>query len=163
MVVFGPASSVFDLVTFGILLYVFHANPTFFQTGWFLESIVTQTLIIFQHPYTRLPFYRSHPSKLFAASLFAVVAVALFLPYSPVAIYFTFVKMPAVYYVLLGGLLAAYFMLVEGLKQWFLSDVGCIIGCYGSVRPRHTEGNTVQAHQNYAGSGLYDATGELRA
>lgn len=119
MVVFGPASSVFDLVTFGILLYVFHANPMFFQTGWFLESIITQTLIIFSIRTPASPFYRSRPSKLFALSLFAVVAVALALPYSPVAVYFTFVKMPAVYYVLLGGLLASYFMLVEGLKLWF--------------------------------------------
>jgi Mg2+-importing ATPase len=121
MLIFGPASSVFDLVTFGILLWIFHARPEFFQTGWFLESVVTQTLIIFSIRTQAVPFYKSHPSKLFAFSLFAVVALAIALPYLPIAAGFSFVRMPPVYFVILIGLLAAYLMLVERLKQWFYS------------------------------------------
>jgi Mg2+-importing ATPase len=119
MLVFGPASSVFDLVTFGILLWIFHARPEFFQTGWFLESVITQTLIIFSIRTQAVPFYKSHPSKLFAFSLFAVVALAIALPYLPLASGFSFVRMPPVYFVILIGLLAAYLILVERLKQWF--------------------------------------------
>lgn len=124
MIVFGPASSVFDLVTFGLLLWVFKANPAFFQTGWFLESIITQTLIIFSIRTQAVPFYRSHPSKLFALSLFAVVALAISLPYLPLAAGFSFVKLPPVYFVMLTGLLAAYFMLVEALKGWYYKSTG---------------------------------------
>lgn len=124
MLVFGPASSVFDLVTFGLLLWVFRANPAFFQTGWFLESIVTQTLIIFSIRTQAIPFYRSHPSKLFALSLFAVILLSLALPYLPLAIGFSFVKMPPVYFVMLTGILAAYFMLVEALKEWYYKSAG---------------------------------------
>ncbi len=119
MVVFGPASSLFDLVTFGILLWIFHAEPAFFQTGWFLESLVTQTLIIFSIRTAVVPFYRSHTSRLFTVSLIAIVGVALLLPFSPLAGAFSFVRLPPVFFVILAGLVAAYFMLAEALKQWF--------------------------------------------
>ena len=70
MLAFGPISSLFDFATFGVMLWVFHARPSLFQTGWFVESLATQTLVIFVIRTRRVPFFRSVPSKaLLIASL----------------------------------------------------------------------------------------------
>jgi Mg2+-importing ATPase len=119
MLVFGPANSLFDLLTFGILLFLFHASVPLFQTGWFLENIVAQTIIVFSIRTAVVPFYRSHTSKIFTWSLLAIVAVALVLPFSPLAGAFSFVRPPVVFFVILVGLVAAYLMLAEALKEWF--------------------------------------------
>jgi Mg2+-importing ATPase len=119
MFIFGPANSLFDLATFGILLFLFHASVPMFQTGWFLENIVTQTIIVFSIRTAVVPFYRSHTSRLFTLSLLAIVGVALLLPFSPLAGAFSFVRLPAVFFVVLVGMVAAYLMLAEALKQWF--------------------------------------------
>jgi Mg2+-importing ATPase len=120
MYVFGPANSLFDLLTFGILLWLFHASVPLFQTGWFLENIVTQTIIVFSIRTAVVPFYRSHTSRLFTVSLAAIVVVALLLPFIPLfAGAFSFVRPPPVFFVVLVGLVAAYIMCAEALKQWF--------------------------------------------
>jgi len=119
MFVFGPANSLFDLLTFGILLWLFHASVPLFQTGWFLENIVTQTIIVFSIRTAVVPFYRSRTSKLFTLSLLTIVVVALLLPFSPAAAAFSFVRPPPVFFVVLVGLVFAYLMLAEALKQWF--------------------------------------------
>lgn len=123
MLVFGPANSVFDLATFGILLKVFHASVPLFQTGWFIENIVAQTLIVFSIRTHVVPFYKSHASPLFTWTLLGVVAVAIVVPFTPVGALFSFVPVPLVFFVILVGLVAAYFMLVEALKTWFYRKV----------------------------------------
>lgn len=122
MLVFGPLSSLFDIVTFAILLIIFKATPQLFQTGWFLESIVTQTIIIFSIR-TRRSFLRSHPSGTFALSLFLVILFALILPFTSVGPIFSFVHLPLVFYVLLVAIVAGYIFLVEAAKSWFYRKV----------------------------------------
>jgi hypothetical protein len=79
MLVFGPVSSVFDFITFYVLLYLFGAGEALFQTGWFIESITTQVLVVFAIR-TRRPIFRSKPHVFLAAMAIAVVAVAIALP-----------------------------------------------------------------------------------
>lgn len=119
MLVFGPANSLFDIMTFGLLLYLFHASVPLFQTGWFLENIIAQTVIVFSIRTAMVPFYRSHTSRAFTLSLLAIIAVAIVLPFTPIAVVFSFVRPPAVFFVVLVGLVAAYLMLAEALKEWF--------------------------------------------
>ena len=123
MLIFGPANSLFDLLTFGVLLWMFHASAPLFQTGWFLENIIAQTMIVFSIRTAVVPFYKSHTSKVFTWSLFAIVAVAFILPFSPLAHAFSFVRPPEVFFVVLIGLIAAYLMLAEALKLWFNTSV----------------------------------------
>ncbi len=122
MFVFGPISSVFDLITFVVLLTIFHATPQLFQTGWFLESIVTQTMIIFSIR-SRFALFRTRPSRLFALSLLGIIALALILPFSPLAPRFSFVRPPPVFFVLLVAITASYMLLVEATKRWFYRKV----------------------------------------
>ena len=119
MLTFGLISSVFDCITFGLLLWFFKATPAFFQTGWFLESIVTQTLIIFSIRTALVPFFRSKPSPVFALGLYGVVALALLVPLSPLAALFSFIVPPPPFFVLLIAITACYFMIVESVKKWF--------------------------------------------
>ena len=95
MFVFGPLSSIFDFATFGLLLWVFHADEKLFQTGWFVESLATQTLVIFiirtSHP------LRDPPHPALAASTLLACALAVALPYSPLAPWLGFVPLPAAF------------------------------------------------------------------
>ena len=123
MVVFGLLSSLFDLLTFGALLWIFQAAPEAFRTGWFLESLLTE-LAIALVVRTRRPFYRSRPSNLLLATTLAVIGVAIALPYLPVSGAFGFVPLPAP--ILLGmiGLTLAYVMAVEVAKKAFHARPG---------------------------------------
>lgn len=127
MVVFGPISSLFDFLTFGILLYVFRANPALFQTGWFLESLLTQVVIIFSIRTNRVPFWRSRPSGKFALSLLLVVVAAVLLPFSPLGKAFSFVPMPPLFFGMLLLLITGYTILVEAAKVWFYRKHGGFI------------------------------------
>jgi Mg2+-importing ATPase len=91
MLVMGPVSSIFDYLTFGLLLLVFHANEAAFQTGWFIESLATQVLVIFVLRTRRNPL-RSHPHRLLAATSLAIVAIAVLLPFTPLGAWFGFVR-----------------------------------------------------------------------
>jgi hypothetical protein len=75
MVYFGPLSSVFDFVTFGVMLWVFHSGPAQFRSGWFVESLATQSLVIFAIRTRRIPFFRSHPSLPLTLAAIGVVIV----------------------------------------------------------------------------------------
>jgi len=119
MLIFGPISSIFDCITFLVLLRLLKATPALFQTGWFLESIVTQTLIIFSIRTAVVPFFKSRPSPQFALGLAGVVALALLLPLSPIAPLFSFVVPPSLFYITLGIIVLCYFVIVEGVKRWF--------------------------------------------
>lgn len=122
MLIFGPVSSLFDFVTFAFLLWYFKANAQIFQTGWFLESIATQTLIVFSIRTHLVPFVRSKPNPIFSAGLVAIVAISLILPFTPLGSVFSFVKPPLTYYALLVGIVILYVALVEVLKVVFYAE-----------------------------------------
>jgi Mg2+-importing ATPase len=118
MLVVGPVSSLFDFATFYVLLGVLKANEALFQTGWFIESLATQVLVIFIIRTRRLPWAsRPHPA-LIATSL-TVVGCAIAIPFSPLGAHFGFVAPPAAFFYILGGLVAAYLALVQVVKMLF--------------------------------------------
>ncbi|MCX7621832.1 MAG: magnesium-translocating P-type ATPase [Acidimicrobiales bacterium] len=124
MIFFGPISSLFDFVTFGIMLWGFDAGEALFQSGWFIESLATQTLVIFVIRTRRVPFLRSGPSFVLATAALSVVLVGAIIPLSPLADLLGFSAPPVGYYVLLIGLVAGYLTLAEIGKAWFLRDRG---------------------------------------
>jgi Mg2+-importing ATPase len=126
MTFFGPISSVFDFLTFFIMLLVFNAwnNASLFQTAWFIESLSTQTLVIFVIRTRRVPFFRSRPSKLLAFSSLAIVAVALLLPMTKLGALFFFVEPPFEFFAFLVALIVTYLILVEIVKRWFYRRYG---------------------------------------
>jgi Mg2+-importing ATPase len=119
MLVFGPVSSMFDLITFYLLFALFRATPALFQTGWFTESFVTQTVIIFSIRTHMVPFFRSRPDGRFAASLLVMIGIVLALPYTPVGSLFGFVPLPPGFYAALVAVVVAYMALVEVIKHFF--------------------------------------------
>lgn len=118
MVVVGPVSSLFDFLTFFILLRVLHADEALFHTGWFVESLATQVLVIFIIR-TRGNPLRSRPSLLLALTSLAVVAVAIFLPLTAVGVHLGFVPPPPVFFLILAVMVVTYLAAVEGAKRWF--------------------------------------------
>jgi len=119
MIFLGPISSIFDFLTFFIMLFVFNATEPLFQTAWFLESLSTQTLVIFVIRTRKSPFYRSKPSESLLVSSIAIVAFALILPFTPLGELFDFVAPPLTFFIVLAGLICAYLMLVDAVKKWF--------------------------------------------
>ena len=93
MVIFGSISSIFDFLTFGILLWAFNATPELFRTGWFVESLITQLAIVLVIR-THRPFYRSKPGRLLWISIAAMMVIAVLLPYLPGLGLFDFVPLP---------------------------------------------------------------------
>ena len=119
MLVFGPISSVFDFLTFYVLLYLLGAGETLFQTGWFIESITTQVLVVFAIR-TRRPLFLSRPNLFLAAMAFGVIAVAMALPLTPaVGQWLGFVAPPPLFFVFLIGATLAYLAIVEITKRIF--------------------------------------------
>jgi len=119
MLILGPISSIFDFLTFFIMLLVFNATEPMFQTAWFLESLFTQTLIILVIRTRRTPFYKSKPGRFLLLSSLAVLACALIMPFTPLGALFGFVEPPSMFFVVLAGLIAVYIMLVEVVKKAF--------------------------------------------
>jgi len=121
MVFLGPISSIFDFLTFFIMYVVFSATIPQFQTAWFIESLCTQTLVVFVIRTRRTPFYKSKPSRLLLFSSLSVVGVALVIPFIPkFGELFGFEAPPWQFYVILVGLVGAYLILVEIVKKWFV-------------------------------------------
>ena len=118
MLVVGPVSSLFDFLTFYLMLKVLHAGQALFQTGWFVESLCSQVLVIFVIR-TRGNPLRSRAHPLLSLTSLAIVALALVLPYTRLGADFGFVPPPAVFYPLLGGMLLSYLLVVEAIKRWF--------------------------------------------
>lgn len=123
MLVFGPISSVFDFSTFAVLLGVLAATPDQFRTGWFIESLATQTLIVFVIRTRRVPFFRSRPSTPLMLSAISVAFVGIVLPFTPMASLLGFARLPPVYFVILMGFVAAYLLLVETAKWFFYNRI----------------------------------------
>ena len=118
MLVFGPVSSIFDFITFYAMLGLFGAGETLFQTGWFIESMTTQVLVVFCIR-TRRWFFRSRPCGFLVAMTVAAVVVAVALPLIPMGRWFGFVAPPPLFFVYLVGATVAYLALVEIAKQIF--------------------------------------------
>jgi P-type Mg2+ transporter len=123
MLFFGPISSVFDFVTFGVMLGVFHAGPDLFRTGWFVESLATQTLVIFAVRTRRTPFFRSRPSTPLLTATLAIVVAGAALPLTPLAGPLGFTRPPVGFYGVLVALVAAYLVLIEFGKRLFYLEV----------------------------------------
>jgi len=111
-------SSVFDFLTFGLLLLVFHANEALFQTGWFIESLATQVLVIFVLR-TRGNPLKSRPHPLLAATSIAVVVLAVVLPFTPLGTWFGFAPPSVAFLFAIAGLTVSYLVLAEGAKWAF--------------------------------------------
>jgi P-type Mg2+ transporter len=119
MVYIGPISSVFDFLTFYVLLRIFHTNEMQFHTGWFIESLATQTLVLFVIRTAKNPF-SSRPSRPLIATCLAAVAVGILLPFGPLAQALGFTPMPGSYFIFLAVATGAYLVLVEFAKRWLL-------------------------------------------
>lgn len=118
MVTFGLLSSVFDYLTFGLLLKVLHASPVQFRTGWFLESVISASLIVLVIR-SRKPFFRSRPGKYLIMATLLVVAATLILPYTPIAGLFAFRPLPPTFLFLLAAIVALYVIATEITKKFF--------------------------------------------
>jgi P-type Mg2+ transporter len=119
MVYVGPISSIFDFLTFFVLLRLFHASEAFFHTGWFVESLITQTLVLFIIRTSKSPL-RSRPSAALVATCLAAISVGVFLPFSPLARVLGFTPLPPAFFAFLALATAAYLALVELAKHRIL-------------------------------------------
>ena len=116
---FGPISSVFDIATFIVLRRVLHAGAPEFRTGWFIESLATQTLVVFAIRTLRVPFFRSRPSLPLAASAAAVLGVGVWITRSPLATTLGFSAIPGVFYLVVAAFVVAYLVAVDLAKLAF--------------------------------------------
>ncbi|MCL2790232.1 MAG: magnesium-translocating P-type ATPase [Desulfobulbus sp.] len=139
MVYIGPISSLFDYATFALMWFVFHCSEylapgispeqqeqwaRLFQTGWFVESLLTQTLIVHIIRTRRIPFFQSSASLPMTMTTLAVMAVGVWLPYSPFAGALGLVALPPMYWAWIAVFLATYCILTHGVKTWFFHRYG---------------------------------------
>jgi Mg2+-importing ATPase len=124
MVTLGPISSLFDFITFGVLWFVFRAPESLFHTGWFLESLCTQTLVIHIIRTGKVPFVESRPSQFLIFTSIYIVTVGLVIPFLPIGKYFGFVPPPPAYFLALAAILGAYLGTVQLVKAWFIRRYG---------------------------------------
>jgi Mg2+-importing ATPase len=120
MVFIGPISSIFDFLTFYVMLHFFRAGQVLFHTGWFVESLATQTLVIFIIRTAKNPL-KSRPSRPLTLATLAIVAAGLLLPYSPLAVPLGFVPLPGSYFAYLAIATIVYLVLVEFGKRFLLN------------------------------------------
>jgi len=118
MLVIGPVSSVFDFLTFYIMLRVFNAGSALFQTGWFVESMATQVLVIFVIRTAKSPL-RSRPHRWLTITSVGVVLIASIIPYTRVGNYFGFTPLPLVFFLILALMVGTYLIFVEVVKRVF--------------------------------------------
>jgi Mg2+-importing ATPase len=123
MLAIGPISSLYDFLTFWILLHWFHANQAFFHTGWFVESLVTQTLVLFVIRTMQNPL-KSRPSPALAATTISVALAAVVLPYTPLAGPLGFVPLPASFLAFIASATVTYLGLVELIKRLVFAPAG---------------------------------------
>jgi Mg2+-importing ATPase len=125
MIFIGPISSIFDYATFAVLWFVFKANSPqhqgFFQTGWFIESLLSQTLIVHMIRTRKIPFIQSWATAPVIALTTAIMAIGIFLPFSPLASAFKLQPMPLMFFPWLIGILVVYCFLTQIVKNWFIN------------------------------------------
>lgn len=122
MLYVGPISSIFDFLTFYLMLKVLHANEELFHTGWFVESLATQTLVLFVIRTAQAP-WTSRPSLPLTITVLGTVVVGLILPVSPLANILGFSPLPPVYFLALAGMVVPYLVLVEVVKRRLFSSI----------------------------------------
>jgi len=120
MIFVGPISSLYDFLTFYVLLHFFHASEVLFHTGWFVESLATQTLVLFVIRTTGNPL-KSRPSRWLTLNTLAVVVIGLVLPWSPLAGLLGFTPLPLPFFLFLGLSTITYLVLVEIAKRKFFA------------------------------------------
>ncbi len=122
MLLVGPVSSIFDFLTYGIMWWVFQGYmfPSLFQTGWFIESLFSQTLVVYVIRTRKLPFLQSWPSRGLVMTTLFVLSVGVIIPYTKLAGFFGFVRPPALYFWLLAAMMVVYLFLVQIVKNWFI-------------------------------------------
>lgn len=123
MLIFGPISSLYDITTYLVMIYVFKAGESLFQTGWFIESLATQTLVIHVIR-SRHSIFKSRASKVLMATTALGIAAGLMVVYSPLGSFFNFTPPPARFFLILSAMIAAYLLMVEAVKRWFYSRYG---------------------------------------
>ncbi|WOJ91813.1 HAD-IC family P-type ATPase (plasmid) [Methylocapsa polymorpha] len=126
MVFIGPISSIFDYATFFTMLYVFNCwtNPTLFQTGWFVESLLTQTLIIHIIRTAKIPFLESRASAALIITTVIICGIAVALPFTPVGDALKFTPLPPLYWPIVASFLLSYATLTHLVKSWFVRRWG---------------------------------------
>jgi Mg2+-importing ATPase len=139
MMFIGPVSSIFDYATYFLMLFFFgcisytHPGTTpdlklyyerLFHTGWFVESLLTQTLIVHLIRTNKIPFFQSRPSIYLVLSTLGVMAAGVILPYSPIAHYLGLVPLPPVYWVWIAGFLAIYGTITHCVKSYVHRKLG---------------------------------------
>jgi P-type Mg2+ transporter len=124
ILVIGPVSSIFDFITFAVMWFIFKASPELFHTGWFVESLFTQTLVIYIIRTNKLPFINSRPSKVLLYSTLAVVIAGCLIPYTFLANIFGFEPLPFTYFTILFGIALSYLILTQIVKNWFIKKYG---------------------------------------
>jgi P-type Mg2+ transporter len=161
MLFFGPISSVFDFATFAILLWGFDANATLFRSGWFVESLATQSLAIFAIRTRRVPFFRSCPSTPLLASTLIVVAIGVALPFSPLAHKLGFTALPATLVAAIAAMIPTYLLLLELGKSRFYRREAAHPPQPGVRRPRsrriHRRASRWTTHRHLRASGAETA------
>jgi P-type Mg2+ transporter len=122
----GPISSIFDYVTYFTLLYFFSAwnKPALFQTGWFVESLLTQTLIIHIIRTAKIPFLESRASTALITTTIIIGAIGIALPFSWFGGFLGFVPLPPAYWIPLSLILLGYIVLAHFMKTWFTRRFG---------------------------------------
>lgn len=128
MIIIGPISSIFDYITFAVMWFIFNASTiqtqALFHTGWFIESLCTQTLVIHVIRTGKIPFIESMPSKFLVLTSILIIITGLAIPLSSLAKPFGFVQLPPTYYLFLIGIIAAYLFMVQVVKTWFIKKYG---------------------------------------
>jgi len=126
VVCIGPLSSIFDYLTFALMWFAFKAgtNPALFQTGWFVESLLSQTLVVHVIRTNRIPFLQSRASTPLILTTILICVIGAALPYSPLAPLFGFVPLPHGYWLFLAPILMAYLGLTQVMKGWLIRRFG---------------------------------------
>ena len=137
MATFGPISSIFDFVTFFVMLRLLHASHAEFRSGWFVESLATQTLVVFLIRTRRVPFFTSRPSLPMLLTPIVCATVGAILPFTPLARALGFTALPLRFFLILFAMVVAYMMLVEVAKKWFYTRQPHPVRTPPSAKQRH--------------------------
>ncbi len=123
MICFGPTSSVFDIVTYAVMWFAFGANApahqALFQSAWFIESLMTQTLVVHMIRTQKIPFLQSRAAPSLLIMTFLIMALGVAIPLSPLAHWFEMQRVPGLFFVWLAGILIAYIMLTQAMKVFY--------------------------------------------
>jgi P-type Mg2+ transporter len=140
MLVFGPVSSIFDFLTFLVMLQVLHAGQAEFRSGWFVESLATQTLVVFVIRTRRIPFFHSRPSLPMLVTPPTCALIGAVLPFTGLAGFLGFASLPVSFFLILLGMIAAYLLLIEVAKRRFYAV---------QPHPRRARPTTQHRHQRH--------------